>query len=383
MISIRSLVLFVISTLLLVVGAVQLLFASGATTDIETDDLLKRYVIKQSNTPIADEKSWSRPKRVAILVPAYLVSSRPDYKTWFQQAAGDAELVFASNGSELIEAARDADVVLGSCAVLRDRLPKLRWMQRYGVGVEGCIDGLTTQDQDVLLTNTAGLSGPFIAEHVITMTMMLSHGAHQYYEKKLAGEWARSFGFPTSVEPVAGKTMLVVGLGGIGTKVAEKAAALGIQVNAIRNSRRAGPEFVNYVGLSHELTELAAKADFVVNTLPLTDTTTGIYDAKFFDAMKSSAYFINVGRGKSVITDDLVAALETGQIAGAGLDVFDPEPLPAGHPLWKLPNVLITPHVSARSSFGSADTMLFVRENLRRYTAGEAMLNVVNQSSGY
>jgi phosphoglycerate dehydrogenase-like enzyme len=184
------------------------------------------------------------------------------------------------------------------------------------------------------------------------------------------------------MQSIAGKTMLVVGLGGIGTEVARRAAALDMRVIGTRRSSREGPEFVDYVGLSDELLELAAEADFIANTLPLTAETTGLLDEKFFNAAKRGAILLNVGRGRTVVTDDLVAALESGQIGGAGLDVTDPEPLPADHPLWQMDNVLITPHVAGRGGARVRHGIL-LKENLRRFAAGEALLNVVDPELGY
>jgi phosphoglycerate dehydrogenase-like enzyme len=180
-----------------------------------------------------------------------------------------------------------------------------------------------------------------------------------------------------------GKTLLVVGLGGIGTEVAKRAHALGMKVTAVRNTGREGPDFVSHVGLPAELRQLAGAADFVVNTTPLTAATTGMYDAKFFESCKRGAYFFNVGRGKSVVQADLVAALRSGQIAGAGLDVTDPEPLPPEDPLWKMQNVILTPHVSVESDLGFTVRFAILQENLRRYVAGEKMLSVVDVAKGY
>ena len=195
------------------------------------------------------------------------------------------------------------------------------------------------------------------------------------------GEWRRSTP-PGRMAVVDGKTMLVVGLGGIGSEVAKRAHALGMKVIATRASGRTGPEFVSYVGLPDELPKLASEADFVVNTAPLTPQTTGIFDAAFFAKMKPSAYFINVARGRSVVTAALVDALNNKKIAGAGLDVTDPEPLPPDHPLWKAPNVIITPHVANDSDLGFEAQVKVVQENLRRYLAGERMLSVVDVSKG-
>src|SRR5688572_31947179 len=128
-----------------------------------------------------------------------------------------------------------------------------------------------------------------------------------------------------------------------------------------RASDRARPEFVSYVGLANELPTLLPQADVIVNSLPLTDATRGLFDARLFGSMKRSAFFINVGRGGTVVTPELIEALEKGVIAGAGLDVTDPEPLPAGHPLWRTPNMIISPHVSSSSDLGLETTWQIAR----------------------
>ena len=195
-------------------------------------------------------------------------------------------------------------------------------------------------------------------------------------------EWYRSSETTAKMQSIAGKTMLVVGLGGIGTEVARRAAALDMRVIGTRRSSREGPDFVDYVGLSDELFELAGEADFVVITVPLTTETEGLFNKDFFSATKRGAHIVNVGRGKTVVTDDLVAALKSGQIAGAALDVTDPEPLPSDHPLWQMENVVITPHVS----WGGGNSIrqgILLEENLRRFAAGDALLNVVDPELGY
>ena len=177
--------------------------------------------------------------------------------------------------------------------------------------------------------------------------------------------------------------MLVVGLGGIGTEIAKRGHGLGMKVIATRNSRREGPDYVSYVGLANELNTLAKQADVVINALPLTPETRGIFNKDFFDAMPSHAYFISIGRGQSTVTEDLIAALKNGVIAGAGLDVTDPEPLPPEHPLWTIPRVIITPHIAWRSEKYVARRWVVMRENLRRYVNGEALLSEVDLEKGY
>ncbi len=177
--------------------------------------------------------------------------------------------------------------------------------------------------------------------------------------------------------------MLVLGLGGIGTAVARMANDLGMRVVATRNSRREGPDFVDYVGLSHEMSYLARGADVVVNALPLTRDTRGAVDGKFFDQIKQDAYYISVGRGGTTDTEALMAALESGRLRGAGLDVTDPEPLPQDHPLWRMPNVIITPHVSGASDREVSLSFELALENLGRYINGGRLLNVVDLKRGY
>ena len=226
------------------------------------------------------------------------------------------------------------------------------------------------------------MSSPVIAEHATAMVLALARGLGPYSKAMADGAWRRDPEMTAGMQSIAGKTVLVLGLGGIGTETARRLAALDMRVLATRRSSREGPEFVDYVGLSSERAKLAAEADFIVNALPLTVETKDILDAEFFAAAKQGAHFINVGRGKTVVTKDLVAALESGQLAGAALDVTDPEPLPADHPLWQMDNVIITAHVAGRGGNLYRHRIL-ARENLRRFVAGEALLNVVDPARGY
>jgi phosphoglycerate dehydrogenase-like enzyme len=180
-----------------------------------------------------------------------------------------------------------------------------------------------------------------------------------------------------------GKTLLVVGLGGIGTEVAQRAHGLGMRVIATREGGRGKPDFVDYVGQPGELLVLAARADAIVSAVPLTPQTTGLYDAQFFSVLKPQALFVNVARGGSVDTGELVKALTEHRLGGAGLDVVDPEPLPPDHPLWQAPRVLVTPHISSRSDLPGEARWTLATENLRRYARGDKMLLVVDPRRGY
>ncbi len=351
--------------------------------DSEANQLIRELEIRESKLPARDMPGWKEPEKIVVLVPGSRIPTRPDYKNWLQSAAGEAELVFIKSRAELEFESDDTDVYLGYCQHVSEDMDKLSWVQNYFVGVDRCAHNQKLMNDKVLLTNTSAIPGPGMAEHTIAMMLILTRKMHVFYSQQQQQLWRR-LGPPASqVMEVGGKTMLVVGLGGIGRQIAKRAHGLGMTVKGIRNSSRKGPDYVEYVGLPDELPKLAAEADVVVNITPLTKSTTGLFDKAFFSNMKPTAYFINIGRGKSVVTKDLLAALKNGEIAGAGVDVTDPEPLPADHPLWKAPNIIITPHNSAPSDQMLERFWILVRENLRRYVAGEKMLNVVNLKRGY
>ena len=177
--------------------------------------------------------------------------------------------------------------------------------------------------------------------------------------------------------------MLVVGLGGIGTEIAQRANGFGMKVIGTRRSDRPSPDYVKRVGKPKDLLAMLPEADVVVLAVPLTDETKNMLNTAAFDAMKTGAYLINIARGKVVNTDALLKALKSGRLAGACLDVTDPEPLPANHELWKQANVIITPHIASRSEVTNKRRSALLVENMRRFGAGEPLLNVVDKKAGY
>ena len=347
--------------------------------DPAVNELIANLGLRESATASRDLPGWSPPKKIVLR------RGRPGVLAEYQALAPDVEFVMVESVEQARKQAVDAQAVLGYCD--EDMLansPGLFWIQVYSAGVETCVANPSILSGNKLLTNGQRIGSPALAEHAIAMMMMLARGLDVYYANQLTGEWKRETRLDrTDHLELEGRTLLVVGLGGIGTQVAKRGYGLGMQVIATRNSRREGPEYVDYVGLPHELNELAARADVVINTVPLTDQTRGIFNASFFDAMKPEAFFISVGRGGSTVTYDLVAALKSGSIGGTGLDVTDPEPLPKGHPLWTMPRVIITPHTAGRSDKGRDRLYLMVKENLRRYVNGEPMLSVVDIEKGY
>jgi phosphoglycerate dehydrogenase-like enzyme len=372
--------------ILCVLGSALLFSAavSAAGPDAATAKLIEELGLKQSPQPVREANYWQKPRRIVVLMEARQRESRPDAIEWLKPVAGDAEIVVAPSRKEMTGLLEGADVLLGYCTHETLKNGKdLRYILNYSAGVDRCTGSPLTRERDLLVTNMQRIYGPGIAEHTIGMMYMLTRKLHVFHDRQREQQWDRKAVARTEMWEVQGRTLLVVGLGGIGTEIARRAAALGMRVIATRNSSREGPDFVEYVGLSHELAELAGQADVVVNATPLTAATTGLFDRTFFEKMKPGAYFINVGRGKSVVTGDLIDALNSGHLGGAALDVQDPEPLPSGHPLWSARNVIITPHISAGSDAQMERYWLLVRENLRRYTLGEPMLNVVDLKRGY
>jgi len=349
-----------------------------ATEADATTTLIRRLGLEESHTPVRERAGWAPPRKVLLWNRA------PQLLPALRSVAPGVEFLNAKNDAEAAKLAADADVSIGFCSQeVLAAAPKLQWVQVFWAGVEDCVTVPALRERGVLLTNMQRVGGPVMAEHVIAMMLAFARGLQFYIPERAAGRWTENP--PPTVNMIAleGKTVLVVGLGGIGTEVGRRAHALGMRVTATRASGREGPDFVSYVGLPDELHKLAREADFIVNTTPLTPQTTGLFDAAFFATAKQGAYFINVGRGASVVEADLVAVLKNGRLAGAGLDVTEPEPLPASSPLWKMQNVILTPHVSADSDLGFDTRLAIIRENLRRYVAGDRMLSVVDLGKGY
>ena len=352
--------------------------AVAQPADAETTHLIAVLGLKESARPLSALPGWRAPTRIVVR------TDKPERLAWFQAAAPGVELVEAGSPEEAAAQAQDADGVIGFCTpAILEAGKRVRWIQLLSAGVERCVALPGLAERGIVLTNMQKVAGPVMSEHVLAFMLALARGFAGYVPLQAHGRWAPDAVGDDRMWSLDGRTLLVVGLGGIGTEVARRAQALGMTVIAIRNSSHEGPPFVSEVGLSAELHAFARRADVVVNTLPLTEQTRGIYDRRFFDAVRRGALFINVGRGASVVTGDLIAALEDGRVGGAGLDVTDPEPLPADHPLWRAPNVLITPHVSASADLGGEPRWLIVRENLRRFVAGGRLLSEVDLQRGY
>ncbi len=346
--------------------------------------LIANLNLEAAPSAVSSHPRWE-PARVVVSLPRGMGDDR--FLQQLQAAAGEVTLIVDDSGAYVPtrETLAGADGYIGFCTtdMLKNADPGLLWVHSYTVGMDRCSDASDDLRADRIFTNNKRLSGPTIAEHGIAMLLAISRGLPAYSAAQAERQWRRELSTGLAFGELAGKTLLVAGLGGIGTEVARRAHGLGMRVIATRNSSRDGPDFVSYVGLSGELATLAGEADVVVNALPLTEETAGLFDADLLAQIKPGAIYINVGRGQTTDTAALVAALQSGQLYGAGLDVTDPEPLPEDSPLWQLPNVIITPHVAAAGGDSLQRTALIAAENLRRYVGGEPLLNLVDMEAGY
>lgn len=359
----------------LAIGAVVVfLNAAPLFAEYTIDDLVDDAGLREGSTAMREVPSWDPSRSVIVRDVGFEL---PNF--------GGTDVVVVSSLEEALMHAGSAGAIVGFCDdELLTAAANVSWVQIYSAGADRCVTSPRIRNGDVVLTNMQKMSSPVIAEHAITMMLALFRKLPAFMEDRASGEWRRSEAHTRGMTTAHGKTMLVLGLGGIGTEIAQHGSALGMRVIATRNSSREGPDFVDYVGLSGEMLRLAQEADVIVNALPLTDKTRGLLGAEFFAAagQTRAPYFINVGRGATVDTTALLAALQEGQLAGAGLDVTDPEPLPPEHGLWRAENVIITPHIAGSGTDWRRQRVLAL-ENIRRYLAGDALLNVVDAARGY
>lgn len=266
-----------------------------------------------------------------------------------------------------------------------DLLPlaqKLRWLQSPHVGPHAGYYYQALIEHPVVVCNPRGVFNDHIGQHIMMYVLALARGLPYYLEAQRQRRWAPEARQSPYLD-LADSTALVAGVGGIGHEAARLCAAFGMRVIGV------DPRWEYDVPLVEKhppaaLDALLPVADFVIVALPHTPETEGMWDARRFRLMKKTAYFINVGRGLTTRLDDLVEALEKGEIAGCGLDVFEVEPLPSNHPLWHLPNVLLTPHIAAKDAVNVPERQFeILLDNARRFAAGEPLRNVVNKAAWY
>jgi D-3-phosphoglycerate dehydrogenase len=289
----------------------------------------------------------------------------------------------ARGGGAYVDDAAEAEGLIWTDPRLPEDLKELlgrtapKWVQLPFAGIESFFDAGTIDDGRVW-TCAKGIYGPACAEHALALMLAAARCLNEHV---VATSWrGGTFGQPE--RRLKGATVLVVGTGGIGSALAQMLRPLGARIIAI--SRSGGSlEGAEKTGRAGDLASFASEADHVVIAAAHTAETHHMFDAAIFAAMKDDAWLINVARGGLVHTDDLVAALRSGSIGGAGLDVTDPEPLPDDHPLWSIDNVIITPHVANTWDMAVPELLALVERNVGRYAKGEELEGAVDVAAGY
>jgi phosphoglycerate dehydrogenase-like enzyme len=282
--------------------------------------------------------------------------------------------------TELIDA--DAAIVWGLSPAQLAAAPRLRWIQTVGAGVDGIlIPELLARE--IAVTNNSGVHALNMAEHVLAMMLAFARQLPFLMRGQMAHQWRDDAGRGRVFE-LAGQTVLLVGLGDIACAVAVRAAGFGLKTIAVRRRPELPiPPHVDAVAPIADLPAVLPQADHVVITLPLTARTRGLFDHDMLGHCRRGAYLYNVGRGPTVDTQALVTALKTGGLAGAGLDVIDPEPLPEDSPLWDMEQVIITAHTAGATPRYWDRAYEILAENIRRFSDGRPMINVVDRHEGY
>lgn len=295
----------------------------------------------------------------------------------------DARYVFIEPSTEPPSDAFDADAVLmwnPRSSVLREnwsRFGRLRWVHTGSAGVERVLFPELAAS-DVVLTNSRYVFDQALAEYTIALMLALSKELLTTFRDQAEHRWDQR-----ETETLSGKLAVMVGVGPIARRTAQLAKALGMSVRGIGRTARGGDPDFGDIAASDDLKSLFADADYVVMVLPNTPQTAGMVDAAAIGALKPTARLINVGRGATLDQDALADALSSGRLAGAALDVMRPEPLPADSPLWDVPNLIISPHMSGDHTGMQREIADLFLRNLDRFLRGDPLLNVVDKTLGY
>ena len=324
--------------------------------------------------------SSGQKKKVVLTAPGTAYSRiRPAELDELRAFAPEVNLV-APEKDRVMEELADADGVLGPVTPEMIRVAKkLKWVQVFSAGVEGYLTPELV-NSDITLTNCKIIQGPEIADHAFAMLLAFTRELYRIIPRRTQEEWAQGEYHPLELR---GKTAVVIGVGGIGTQIAVRADAFGMKVIGVDPKDIPYVPFLEYTVPPDRLDTVLPEADVVFVSAPHTHESEKVIGARQFGLMKKGSYFIAVSRGKLYDAMALAQALETKHLAGAGLDVTDPEPLPKGHPLWKFENVIITPHIAGRSDREDPRYIALFKENLRRFAAGEPLLHVVDKQKGY
>jgi D-2-hydroxyacid dehydrogenase (NADP+) len=301
------------------------------------------------------------------------------------RATGPEVKVVPVTESDVMNEIADADAFVGEITSAQVRAAKnLKWVAIMSAGVERVLFPADGSDDlrrsNITLTNNKIVQGPEIADHALAMLLMLSRNLYVLYRNDQQQVWdPRSF---HGIE-LRGKTALIVGVGGVGSQIALRANAFGMKVIGVDPEDKPFLPFVDRIVKPDQLDEVIPLADAVFLSVPDTPKSHKMIGERQFQLMKKNTYFIAVSRGRIYEMPALVKALDEKRLAGAGVDVTDPEPLPKGHALWQFPNAIITPHIAGRSDQDAARMVGTIVENARRFVAGKPMINVVDKQKGY
>jgi phosphoglycerate dehydrogenase-like enzyme len=280
----------------------------------------------------------------------------------------------------------EADVVIGWAVNARNLASarRLRWVHATAAGV-GLLMFPEMIASEVIITNSRGLHADAMAEHTVAVILSFVRQLHRARDAQRERRWAQDelWTVPPEFGTLSGTTMVLVGLGAVGGAIATRARALGVHVVAVRRHPRPDPAPADEQWGIDALLRLLPRADWLVLAAPLTADTRHLIGAQQLERLAPSAVIVNVGRGHLIDEPALVASLAAGRLAGAALDVVEHEPLPADSPLWSMPNVLLTPHVSGLAPDYWGRAMRMFEENLRRFMDGRPLLNVVDKQAGY
>ncbi|MGA8599338.1 MAG: D-2-hydroxyacid dehydrogenase [Bryobacteraceae bacterium] len=320
----------------------------------------------------------AQPKKILV---AY---SSPGLVEQLQSVTTQAKLVPVTAANVMQEIV-DADAFIGDITSAEVRAGKnLKWVGVMSAGVERVLfpsDGTSDLRQSkIILTNNKIVQGPEIADHALAMLLMMSRDLYILYRNDQQQVWnPRSF---HGIE-LRGKTAVIVGVGGVGTQIAIRANAFGMHVIGVDPEDKPFLPFLDSVVKPDQFDDVIPKADVIFISAPDTPKSHKMMGTREFELMKKNSYFIAVSRGGIYNMNGLVRALDEKRLAGAGVDVTDPEPLPKDHALWKFPNVIITPHIAGRSDQDARRMVGTIQENIRRFVDGRPLIDVVDKQKGY
>ena len=326
------------------------------------------------------------PERVRIATAATsFVVPPPQYSAQeVQQIVSqgkNVQMMVSANAAELDRLLPEADAIFGSIdAEMLAKAKNLRWLQATEAGMDKLLFPELVAS-NVVVTNMARMFAPAISETAIGMLLSLTRGLIKYYFPQFQ---KRTWNAARNLVEVDGMTMGIAGMGGLGSFTAMRAHyGFNMRILATDPKPMAKPIFVDTLREPGWFMEMVPQVDVLVSAAPATKETAGMFNERVFRAMKKTAYFLNLSRGALVEESSLARALKEGWIAGAGLDVVSPEPLPSSHPYWDCPNLLITCHTAGESPQRQTRLVGLLAENVRRYTSGLPLMNVVDKQRGY